>query len=248
VIGVRVLVTRPEPGASETAARLRALGHEPLVLPLSETRPLAVTAPDGSAIAITSANAVRHAPPSLLQSLAGKPCFAVGKRTAKAANAAGFRDVRSADRDAAALAELVLAQIPAGASLVYLCGRVRRPDFEAALRERGIRVIPVETYDTTRRDIDEETAARMLAGRAADAALVYSATAAEALAEVAALPLAARLFSATRFFCLSERVAQALGPRLARRAVAAPEPTEAAMLSLVGSIREPLDSFPAARL
>jgi len=38
----RVLVTRPEPGASQTAARLVALGFEPVKLPLQETRPLVV--------------------------------------------------------------------------------------------------------------------------------------------------------------------------------------------------------------
>ena len=38
---MRVLVTRAEPQASRTAAKLRALGHEPLVAPLSETRPVA---------------------------------------------------------------------------------------------------------------------------------------------------------------------------------------------------------------
>ena len=37
--GQRVLVTRPEPGASRTATRLRAAGHVPVVLPLSEVRP-----------------------------------------------------------------------------------------------------------------------------------------------------------------------------------------------------------------
>ena len=32
----RVLVTRPEPGASRTAARLEADGFAPIVLPLTE--------------------------------------------------------------------------------------------------------------------------------------------------------------------------------------------------------------------
>mgnify|MGYP000900718465 CR=1 FL=1 len=39
---VRVLVTRPEPGACRTAAKLRTFGFDPVILPLSRTRPLAV--------------------------------------------------------------------------------------------------------------------------------------------------------------------------------------------------------------
>ena len=54
---VRLLVTRPEPDASETAARLRALGIEPVIEPLLVVRTLTTTLPpaDGcSALAITS--------------------------------------------------------------------------------------------------------------------------------------------------------------------------------------------------
>ena len=63
---MRVLVTRPEPGASRTAVKLRAMGFEPVLLPLSETKPLAIPRdpiPESAvAVAITSANAIRHAP------------------------------------------------------------------------------------------------------------------------------------------------------------------------------------------
>ncbi|TJX45058.1 MAG: uroporphyrinogen-III synthase, partial [Mesorhizobium sp.] len=34
---LRVLVTRPEPGASRTARKLEEMGFEPLLLPLTET-------------------------------------------------------------------------------------------------------------------------------------------------------------------------------------------------------------------
>ena len=82
----RVLVTRPEPGASETAQRLEALGFLPLKLPLHEIRPLPVNAGTmpgkTAAVAVTSANAVRHAPGALLERLSGLPCFAVGETSA----------------------------------------------------------------------------------------------------------------------------------------------------------------------
>src|SRR5204862_3788509 len=56
---VRLLVTRPEPDASETAARLRALDIEAVVEPLLVAQTLTTTLPprDGfAALAITSAN------------------------------------------------------------------------------------------------------------------------------------------------------------------------------------------------
>ena len=62
----RVLVLRPEPGASATAQALRRMGFEPLVLPLTVIQRLTpVFAPsvEHDAVIVTSANALRHAPP-----------------------------------------------------------------------------------------------------------------------------------------------------------------------------------------
>src|SRR5262245_13671221 len=94
---LRVLVTRPEPGASRTARRLAEQGFEPVVLPLTEIRPLpADHFPDSAnidAVAATSANAIRHAPRRLISTLTGKPVFAVGGGTARATRNAGFATV-----------------------------------------------------------------------------------------------------------------------------------------------------------
>src|SRR5687767_7485784 len=93
----RVLVTRPEPGASETAQRLEALDFMPLKLPLHEIKPLSVNAAviptRVAAVAVTSANAIRHAPGELLERLLSVPCFAVGEATATTARAARFSNV-----------------------------------------------------------------------------------------------------------------------------------------------------------
>ncbi|TIW85650.1 MAG: uroporphyrinogen-III synthase, partial [Mesorhizobium sp.] len=75
---VRVLVTRPQPGASRSAHRLEEIGFQPILLPLTETAALPVAAglvPDDSvAVAITSANAVRHAPKEIIAPLAPSFC------------------------------------------------------------------------------------------------------------------------------------------------------------------------------
>src|SRR5215469_4343250 len=89
-----IWVTRAEPGASATAARVRALGLAPIVQPLLAMRPLADTAidlADAAALAFTSANAV--AALAALSSERTLRVFTVGDTTAAAAQAAGFAHV-----------------------------------------------------------------------------------------------------------------------------------------------------------
>lgn len=98
----KVLVLRPEPGASETAARAQAAGLEPVVAPLFEVRPLAWSAPEPAefdAVLLTSANAARHGG---LEAFAHLPCYAVGEATAAAAETAGFSQVVGGPSDGAA--------------------------------------------------------------------------------------------------------------------------------------------------
>ena len=172
---VRVLVTRPEPGASRTARRLEARGFQPIVLPLTETAALPVEAsafPAAAAIAVTSANAVRHAPKELVAALAALPCHAVGKRTAEACRAAGFRSVCEGPGDAEALADAITDEL-AGKVMIYPCGRVRFPAFEERLAAAGVRVRPVETYDTVQLDYGDDDVVARLSGMPVETALLY---------------------------------------------------------------------------
>ncbi len=84
-----MLVTRPQPGADATAARLVALGFEPAIAPLLAVEHLAcdLPPPDGlGAVLATSGNAVDAIPGAWR----GLPLFAVGDATAARARAAGF--------------------------------------------------------------------------------------------------------------------------------------------------------------
>jgi uroporphyrinogen-III synthase len=100
-----VLITRPEPGASETAARVDALGFRPFSAPVLEIRILDFALPPAGtlqAIVAASGNAVAALPGSHHH----LPLLAVGNATAARARAAGFDRVASADGDAVALATL----------------------------------------------------------------------------------------------------------------------------------------------
>jgi uroporphyrinogen-III synthase len=88
---VKLLIIRPQPGADASAARVRAAGFDPLVLPLFAIEPMAWELRDTqgyAALILTSGNAVRAARDALRR-MAGLPVYAVGSATAKALSGAG---------------------------------------------------------------------------------------------------------------------------------------------------------------
>ena len=88
----RLLIVRPEPGASATLAMARQMGLDAIAIPLFAVQPVpwdAVDPKDFSGIVATSANAFRHGGEQL-EMLKALPVHAVGEATASAARDAGF--------------------------------------------------------------------------------------------------------------------------------------------------------------
>ena len=76
----RLLVLRPEPGASATVAKARGLGLNAVAMPLFEIEPVEWEAPDPErfdGILLTSANALRFGRDGL-KALRGLKTYAVG--------------------------------------------------------------------------------------------------------------------------------------------------------------------------
>lgn len=120
----RMLVLRPEPGASLTAKRAHERGLEAITIPLFEIDPIAWHAPEPSAfdgLLLTSAQAIRCGGEQLNQ-LRGLKAYAVGEATADAAREAGF-DI--AARGEAGI-ERLLGSIEANLRLLHLCGEDRK--------------------------------------------------------------------------------------------------------------------------
>lgn len=235
----RVLVTRPQPGAAATARRLAALGFEPVVLPLSETRMIDLAEPvdpaSFDAVTVTSGAALRHAPADLLAGLSHLPLFAVGDRTAAIAREAGFSRADGAGGDTQMLAAHVSRALPAGSRIAYLCGRVRTGSLAERLRRAGFEATPIETYDTLPLAWTAETAAGTLADAPVEAVLIYSANAATLFSRLLALRDAGRLLRPARLLCISARAANALPPSAQAAAAIAARPDEAALLDLLGT-------------
>jgi uroporphyrinogen-III synthase len=175
-----VIVTRPEPGASETASRLAGRGFAPVVAPLLRTRALAAALPppgEIQAILLTSGNAV----PALPAALHRVTVLAVGDATAARARAAGFSDVSSAAGDAATLAELAARRCdPAGRPLLLACGRGQGAALSATLRRGGFRVLRRCVYVSVPAARLPHDAARALREGGTVAALFFSAETARA--------------------------------------------------------------------
>src|SRR5947209_1509794 len=132
---MRLLVTRPQPDAERTAAALREAGHEVACAALMRIEP--VPAPElgpgpWSGLVLTSANALRaleqHPRRATLLAL---PVFAVGRRSAAAARAAGFAAVTTAGSNVQELVQHLRATPSGRAPLLYLAGEDRSGDLAA---------------------------------------------------------------------------------------------------------------------
>ena len=233
-MGGRVLITRPEPGAVQTAKRLRALGWKPVCLPLTEISPLPAELFAGckfDAVAIPSANAIRYARPTLLRALADLPVFAVGQRTAEAATEAGLAVRMVGPGDGQGLASLMAPGLARGSRVVYLCGRVRTRGFEETLHAAGIEVMPVEIYDTAVLHYSDDELGAALGSEALDAVLLYSRVAAIAFAGLTDRSVMLPLLTEGVFVCMSQRVAKPLLPNREGQVRIAATPDEEAMLA-----------------
>jgi uroporphyrinogen-III synthase len=224
----RIWVTRTEPQAEATARRLRDLGHDPVVAPVLQTRPIAEAAIDLTgvgALAFTSANGV--AAFAALSAVRDLPVFTTGDATAAAAKDSGFRDVRSAGGDVLALAD-VIAQAPRPAGLLYPGALEPAADLVGLLAQRGVAARAVAVYATV------ETALAAVP-RDVDLVLIHSPRAGRVVARLLAGADAARL----TVLAISPAAAAPLAEVRLHALRVAPSPNEAALLGLLSSIDLP---------
>ena len=120
----RLLVLRPEPGASATVERARKRGLDAVAIPLFAVEAVQWDSPDPAsfdALLLTSANAIRHGGDKV-RDLRALPVHAVGRATAEAARDAGF-DISSIG-DAGV--DRLLGSLEPELKLLHLCGEDRR--------------------------------------------------------------------------------------------------------------------------
>ena len=129
----RVALFRERGDANASAARLRRFGFSVVCLPVIEIR-TGLVRPQRArydAVVATSDKAFHAEGPTDTSS----PLYVVGARTARAAEARGWRLASPPARDADELITKLAGALKAGASVLYLAGRDRKEAIEAALAE-----------------------------------------------------------------------------------------------------------------
>jgi uroporphyrinogen-III synthase len=229
-----VLITRPEPGAAETAAAVAALGWRPVLAPalvLAPLPPPAGLVEPAQALLLPSRAAARALPGIPRDTLV----LAVGQGTAEEARAAGFTRIVAAEGDALSLVARAAGMLdPKAGPLLLAVGRGYSLELAARLRGQGFVVRRRVVYAA--RPADSLPAAAVAALRAGDirAALFYSPRSASVTVTLLRQAGLAETVAPVAAFALSGRIAKALAglPWGAIHATPAPEPM--ALLALLG--------------
>jgi uroporphyrinogen-III synthase len=229
---MRVLITRAMPHAQATAARVAALGHEPIVSPVLEIENLAFDfdASGVQALLFSSVAAV------VAFGACDAPALVVGEATAEAARAAGFPDVRSADGAGADLVALARGLDPAAGALVHVSGEDIATDLVAALAEAGFSARRLIVYRARMTGALTRQAAQLLTNPApGDSALFHSARGAESFGVLVRAAGLQTTLRSMRALCLSQRIASVALSLDFKQVRVADAPRESALLALLGN-------------
>jgi uroporphyrinogen-III synthase len=218
---IPVIVLRPEPGCDATVVAAQGRGLDARGFPLFRVEPRVWDAPEPESVDVLllgSANALRHGGPALAR-YAGKPAYAVGEQTARAARAAGLDVVATG----AGGLQQVLADIrPPHRRLLRLAGEAR----VTLHAPPGVTIIERVVYASVPTPLPDA-----LASLLAQPALVmlHSAEAARHFAQECARRGVDR--TQVALAALGPRIVAAAGERW-RACEAADRPSEAALLAL----------------
>ncbi|MEQ8228901.1 MAG: uroporphyrinogen-III synthase [Rhodospirillales bacterium] len=230
---VKIIITRPELDAAETARRVTELGHEAVIAPLMTVHitpgpPLDLAGVQ--ALLLTSANGARALAGRMGRRIPDLSVLCVGDATARAAQAAGLANVESAGGDVDDLARLAAARLrPEEGDLLHVAGTKVAGDLAGVLGADGFGYRREVLYEARAAENLPEAAhgaiIRCGAGDAACAVMLYSPRTAALFRELAgAAGLGDALGRATAL-CLSANVAARAGRPWGAVRVA-PEPTE----------------------
>lgn len=226
-----VIITRAEPGAAQTAERVRALGLKPVLSPVLTLARSTAALPALDAIAglvFTSANGVRYfAEASPERAL---PAWCVGPATASEALREGFTTVHQSSGDAHDLAHYIAHHAPsASRRLLHVANAAARGNLKQALEAEGFEVLFAPLYEARPAAALSAEAANALSGNTRCICLIHSARGAEAF-----LALAHGLdLSRTVFAAISEQAAAPLRAVKTASVHAASHPDEDHLMDLL---------------
>lgn len=236
---MKVVITRPQIDAELMASQLEALGVSPIVAPLMSVKSVDSELPsldDYQALIVTSANGARAL--GRRTKNRNKCLFAVGAATASVARKLKFEQVIEADGDVVSLAGVIRRHAdPLAGPLLHVTGSVVAGDLASDLSQSGFKVDRIVLYEA-------------VAAHQVPAPLAEALTAAEDAAFAFFSPRTARIFIELAqeanllekcqnkvAVCLSDAVAEVLGPYFGALRIARDRST-ASMMDLIRKERD----------
>ena len=184
-----VIITRAQPGANETAARVSELGLTPLISPALElVGDTSVAMPDDEGIdsyVFTSANGVRFF--ARCSNRRSKTAWCVGPATAAAARELGFVDVRESAGNAVDLAQFIATHHrPSPRPMLHVANAAAKGDLALALEGLGFATVFAPLYRADTAATLSSAVVETLEAKVPALVLVHSAKGAAAFAQLAA--------------------------------------------------------------
>lgn len=235
----KVALFRARDDAAASAARLRRHGFSVACLPAIDIKALS-----GQPNRISYDAVVATSDKAFVSDVATdrtSSLYVVGARTARAAEARGWRLASPGMSHAAQLVETLKNRLRPGARVLYLAGRDRKSLVETDLRE-GFAVEVIETYAAEARASWRPAEARALSSCVA--ALHYSRRSAELAVNLARVSGQEGCFLAMRHVCMSSDVAAPLSALGAAHLAIAETPDEPALFA---ALSREVGRFPSLR-
>lgn len=236
------LIVRTEPGAGAFVQRLAAAGIPAIACPVTTIHPLdtpfSVPA-TAQAVMFTSAHAVRRY--AGCNARTDLPAFTVGASTARAAAAAGFAIVHSADSDVRGLAALVAARCrPSQGEVIYPAARDVSGTPAHTLEAQGFSVSQTALYEARGAAMLPAAAENAFRTRTIAAAALFSVRNAIEFGRLVVSAGHTGAVSGMYACCIGDAVAAALddiaGLPAARQTIVAASPDAGAMAALLGTL------------
>ncbi len=233
---MKVLITRAEPAASQTAKNLAKHGHEAILMPLFEVVDTGIAIPDEEydGVIFTSKNAV-----DILQKRGWQtnfettPAFCVGEKTEFAAKALGFKTTYKANGGGGALVKLMSNLEITNRRFLYPSTPDKSFDMQKALKTYNAKLKTIDIYQAKPKTLSLKDIKQTISEPSIKCVFVYSALSYQHLANIIK---AAKLESFSKqctLVAISSQAINLLDYIQWKDVLIADKPKEDAMISLI---------------
>lgn len=238
---MHILITRPEPDASDWCTQFEARGAQVTIDPLLEIEllpPQTANLTGVQALIATSRNALRALQNSpILPQAATLPIFTVGPATTQLARDLGFTAIHEGPASARDLVPLIMQRAtPASGSLLHISGDKLAFDLATAVSPQGFTLDRLPVYRSRPASKLHNHTVEALASGSIDTVMLMSPLSAKTFL---ILTQKAGLYEQCQrlvYVCLSHNVSEALAPLSPSRLHIASEPNSQAVFSLVETL------------